>query len=866
MRELLHRRNRARSPFAAALGAAALLGTLGAAGALGAPAVPAPVKVTPAGPTYSSPIAMSLDGKLVWTVNPSADSVSVIRTDTNRVVAKITVGDEPQSVALDPAGRYAYVANAAGSSMTVIRITNSKPSRFAAKPDPRFGPKGRITTGAEPWDIVASPDGLRVFVSNSGQDSITVLDVAARKLVGHVNLRSSLCNAPDRTRHFQPRAMAITTNSKRLFVTRFLSFTRPGGVQADDNGREGAVCRLDIRTSSSKLKDYKPAQLVKLSPQVTGFTIDSTGDAVPDATSAFPNQLQSIVIRGNNAYLPNIAASPTGPLKFNVDTHAFVNVIGKVNAGAARDESATKFVNLHLGARDPEPGKKKLFFANAWAIAFAKGNAYVVSSASDLLVKVKVDGSGKLSNTIDADTTRYIDLNDPVNASTAGDDAGKNPQGIVINKAGTRAYVSNFVSRNVTVVNLQTDQVITTIRTTRLPAPGSFEEVVLVGAEMFFSSRGNFNRPAGTTVSTSDRLSSEAWQSCASCHFKGLTDGVVWSFPDGPRKSVPLNGTYDPHQPADQRFNNRILNYTPVRDEVEDFELNIRNVSGPGNLATALACAAPPPAPAAATSLFDPNHGLLIADSGDINQAPCTINNFALKNSGRQQVTVTLPGSTVAVPALTAMREWTRVAVRTPNGPLRETKNRPGAVLKDVAAGRALFAQSCASCHNGGKWTLSTLDFTPPPAATEFVTERAPAQTFGNPVGSQYLSRFVKDIGSFNLGVPGGTNPIGLNVGGVEKAAPGVVAGASQPAQDALGIDYNGDGKGAGFNVPSLLGILQLPPYYHNGACESLACVVGNARHRTANNTRPDVLLSAADQLKVVRFLETINAATPPLP
>lgn len=848
----------------AALGAAALLAAGGAA-ATAAPA-PVPVKVTPSGPSSSSPIAMSRDGKLVWTVNPETDSVSVIRTDSNRVVARITVGDEPQSVALDPVGRYAYVANAASSSMTVIRITNPKPARFAARPDPRFGPKGRITTGAEPWDVVASPDGLRVFVANSGQDSITVLDVAARKLIGHVALGNSLCNAPDRTRHFQPRAMAITRDSKRLFVTRFLSFTRPGGVQADDNGREGTVCRLDIRTSSPRLRDYRPAQLVRLAPQVTGFTIDSTGDGVADPTSAFPNQLQSIVIRGNNAYLPNIAASPSSPLRFNVDTQAFVNVIGKVNAGAARDESATKFVNLHLGARDPEPGKKRLFFANVWAMGFAKNHAYVVAAGSDMLVKVRVDGSGKLSNTVDADTTRYIDLNDPVNAATSGDNAGKNPQGIAINPAGTRAYVTNFVSRNVSVVDLRTDRVIRTIRTSRLPAPGSFEEVVAVGAEMFFSSRGNFNRPAGTTVSTTDRLSSEGWQSCSSCHFKGLTDGVVWSFPDGPRKSVPLNGTFDPHVPADQRFANRILNYTPVRDEVEDFELNIRNVSGPGNLTTPLACAAAPPAPAAATSLFDPNHGLLIADSGDINQAPCTINNFALKNSGRQQVTVTLPGSTVAVPALTAMREWTRVAVRTPNGPLRATKNRPGANLRDVAAGRALFAQSCASCHNGGKWTNSTLDFAPPPAATEFVTERTPAQTFGNPVGSQYLSRFVTDIGSFNLGVPGGTNPIGLNVGGVEKAAAGVVNGASQPPQDALGLDYNGDGKGAGFNVPSLLGILQLPPYYHNGACESLACVVGNARHRTANNTRPDVLISPADQLRVVRFLETINAATPPLP
>ena len=59
---------------------------------------------------------------------------------------------------------------------------------------------------------------------------------------------------------------------------------------------------------------------------------------------------------------------------------------------------------------------------------------------------------------------------------------------------------------------------------------------------------------------------------------------------------------------------------------------------------------------------------------------------------------------------------------------------------------------------------------------------------------------------------------------------------------------------------------LPLPPYYHNGACETLACVVGNVRHRTANNTRPDVLANPADVTRVVRFLETIGAATRPLP
>src|SRR5206468_10148595 len=157
-----------------------------------------------------------------------------------------------------------------------------------------------------------------------------------------------------------------------------------------------------------------------------------------------------------------------------------------------------------------------------------------------------VDAAGKLSLTGDSNTTRYIDLNEPTIAATSGANAGKNPQGIVINTAGTRAYVANFVSRNVSVVDLTSDAVIATVQASDLPGPGSAGETNLVGAEMFFSSRGHFDLISGTN-SLRERLSQDGWQSCASCHFKGLTDGVIWQFNAGPRRSVPLNATFNPH-------------------------------------------------------------------------------------------------------------------------------------------------------------------------------------------------------------------------------------------------------------------------------------------------------------------------------
>ncbi len=448
-------------------------------------------------------------------------------------------------------------------------------------------------------------------------------------------------------------------------------------------------------------------------------------------------------------------------------------------------------LNLHLGARQPEAGKKRLFFANPWAIAFtnqsAIGNAYVVSAGSDLLVKLRINANDNIQFTVDDDTTRYIDLNDPLNPKTSGLNAGKNPVGIVIRPANGFAYIANFVSANVSIVNTGTDQVVKVVQTGNAPAPGSAAERILVGAEMFFSSRGHFIHPVGTTVSTDERLSAEGWQNCASCHFNGWTDGVVWQFGAGPRKSVNLAGSFNPNNPNQQK----ILNYSAIFDEIEDFELNIRNVSGPGGLAVAVACET-----GTVTSTFNPNQGLLIGDNGDINKPPCVVNQFAKANAGREQQRVNPNGPTASVDALTALRDWVKFAIRPANGPLNSSEIAGGVPLADINAGRTLFIQQkCSNCHNGGLWSKSVKNFPSPPPGNRIACEvdlaaAAPPGSFcttppviGDPINNQYLNSFLEDVGSFNLGVPGQGNGIGNNIGAEEKAGKALVAGVSQVPQ-----------------------------------------------------------------------------------
>ena len=332
----------------------------------------------------------------------------------------------------------------AATRSRVIRITNPTPER-SARGRHALRPSGRITTGAEPWNIVISPDGRRVFVANSGQDTITVHRRARpRRLIGHVDLRSSRCNgAGPRPPLPAARPGGDRRTASGCYVTRFLSFTRPGGKQGDDDGREGVVCRLDINTESDRASPTTGRRsAIALAP--AGHRLHdrlATATASPDPTSAFPNQLQSIVIRGNQAYLPNIAASPDGPLRFNLDTQAFVNVDRRrqqrrserrraraqvpqpaprrARPGAGQEEALLRQPlgdRLHEPA-GPAPATSSRPAATCWS-----------SSTST------ADGQAQLHG-----RRRHDPLHRPQRPGQPGDhrrNAGKNPQGIVINTAG----------------------------------------------------------------------------------------------------------------------------------------------------------------------------------------------------------------------------------------------------------------------------------------------------------------------------------------------------------------------------------------------------------------------------------------------
>lgn len=82
------------------------------------------------------------------------------------------------------------------------------------------------------------------------------------------------------------------------------------------------------------------------------------------------------------------------------------------------------------------------------------------------------------------------------------------------------------------------------------------------------------------------RMSREGWGSSIACHEDVRDDGVTWIFAAGPRRSINLAHSFSHDQsnrrcaPSEPCSDQRVLNWTAIFDELDDFELNSRTVFG----------------------------------------------------------------------------------------------------------------------------------------------------------------------------------------------------------------------------------------------------------------------------------------------
>ncbi|MFO0734479.1 MAG: hypothetical protein U0270_01300 [Labilithrix sp.] len=837
------------------------------------------------GPSRGSAVVLSADDRTAVMVNRDSGTLSVfsltygregysrdgsqsyLPTITKTADLDLGAGSEPWQAVISPNGTKAFV---------VLRKTQEVVKIVGLRDTPREYARAKV--GSEPTGIAMSPSGKRLYVANWVDGTLSEIGTNTMKVVDTVDLNAALAgtkllgDVAARPALAHPRSVAVTSNlngrddDESVLVTEYFA-QRTAPLAADgsnaDTSMQGIVYKLNLWDRS--------VQVIPLAPlQDLGFK-----DVANGAAGCFPNQLQSVTIAGEYAYVSSVCASPKGPLGVftgpanktcaadaecpgavagsctaakkcstnctqdaecganggkcvanvcaanvagvKTTTAPVVSVIdiakGKEIPQATASLNA-KFDAMYTAKGTADDGTRryphmpadigfipKPIFRNGHGRPIDEtpgGDAYVAANAADGVFRVKYD-FGQTSAVAEVGSAEgpFIDLNP---SGIAPEASGKNPVGIAIGYTGRYfALVANDVSRNLTVLDLKSKTIAkdgdkpVVLPGAPLPAKGSPEEHVLKGKRFFDTATARWS------------LKGQAWGSCQTCHTDGLTDNVTWFFARGPRQSTSLDGSFSKKDATDQR----IFNWSAINDEVDDFELNTRGVSG-GVGATVKALSTPPTA----------------ADRIDI----AALGHAGLAGSAAQAADPKNPAG-LATPGL--LTDWQEITaymrtIRSPRRPSNLDANK-------VEQGKKLFEEAnCQGCHSGDKWTISKVFYQPSQATSTALASlawSAPAEfpTALLPAETNRFMRFPAANGGLDQ-IQCILRPVGTF--GVSDGK----AGFAELRADMKAVAQGNEADGKGYNPPSLLGAATGAPFLHAGGALTLESLFsdGFKAHHTA--------------------------------
>jgi YVTN family beta-propeller protein len=369
----------------------------------------------------NSSIALANDNRTVVAANMINNSMTIFVPAFGRVIAEIPVGNDPRSVALTPDGTTALITNRGDGTLSVVNLAAAEVTATI--------PLG----GVLPYGVVT--DGVTAYITLQGSDQIVAVALDSQQVVSRIDVG----DAP----------AGLTLWGDFLYVTHFWN---------------GEISLIYL-------------------PQGRVIQTVSTGSD----TALFQN-LELDVTRGIG-YLPQTRLNAQNrALTYDSAAFPVVNAINLRDMAMLRDrrialDTADRPVNMPFAA----------------ALDRFAQRLYVAEAGSDSISVIDL-------------TTGLARAHIPV---------GANPRGLVLNLDNTELYVHSALDGTVTTINTSTLAVTDVLPIINLSVSLDF----LLGAQLFHSA-------------SDPRLSAGDALSCATCHFDGQSDGRVWrGFPDGPRNT-----------------------------------------------------------------------------------------------------------------------------------------------------------------------------------------------------------------------------------------------------------------------------------------------------------------------------------------
>ena len=232
----------------------------------------------------SNPASIAVDpsGRFAYVANQAAYNVSIHAIDAGTGAltwtGSVGAGIDPTSVAVDPSGRFAYVANSyqsnIGSGSVSIYSINTSTGALTAV-------GGELTTGPNPTCITVDPSGRFVYVAHANGVEAYV-----------INTTGALINASSAAAGTDPRSVTVEPSGRFAYVAN-------GG---------GNVSAFSIHATTGAL---------------TSFATVTAGDQ-PRSITVDPS--------GKFAYVANLGSSDVSVYTVSVTTGA-LTLVGTMPAG-----------------------------------------------------------------------------------------------------------------------------------------------------------------------------------------------------------------------------------------------------------------------------------------------------------------------------------------------------------------------------------------------------------------------------------------------------------------------------------------------------------------------------------------------------
>ena len=476
-----------------------------------------------------------------------------------------------------------------------IWVTNKKSATIS-----RISPNSLSLTSTIPLPRASQPHGIAF--SPTGNSAYTTLE-ATGKLVALNPTTGATTATTDLGPN--PRHLSVNHDGSKVFVSRFISPKVTGEATATPTPTASEGGEVIVVTTGNM--------------QVANTIIlhNSTRPDTTDSSRGIPN------------YVGPAAISPDGSSAWVASKQ------DNIQRGSGRDgnplthdntvRSITSRIDLGTETEDPDQRSDHDNAGIASTTLFGRHGNFVFSA---------LEGS------------RHVVVTDVYNrVEVKRFRVQRAPQGLALSPDGRTLYVHNFMSRSVTAHDISEildgiGEEVTDLATYDAVATEGLAPNVLLGKQHFYDAQDV-------------RLALQEYISCASCHNDGAQDGRVWDltgFGEGLRNTIDLRGRAGlGHGP---------LHWSANFDEVQDFEGQIRSLSGGGGL----------------------------IETGNPHPP------LGAPNAGRSA-------------DLDALADYVASLDSFDDSPLRNTD---GSLSSAAAAGKTLFASAnCASCHSGSAFTDS---------------------------------------------------------------------------------------------------------------------------------------------------------------